>query len=118
MAPVIHGAPQATAGGAAAAIVAIRHDGSAVMPLGAGGTPSDLRVDRMMQALQVDRRELEQDYPKVLLDAEITCMRCRSKRQCFRELETGTVAANVENFCPNADLFLIFADDQGGSFRA
>ena len=72
----------------------------------------------MMQALHISRQELGQDYPRVLRDAEITCVQCRSKRRCFRELEAGTVAANLENFCPNADLFLIFADDQGGSFRA
>jgi hypothetical protein len=59
-----------------------------------------------------------QDYPGVLRDAEITCVQCRSKRRCFRELEAGTAAANLENLCPNADLFLIFADDRDGSFRA
>ena len=91
---------------------------SAFRPLGAGGTHPDLRVDRMMQALHIDRQELEQDYPGVLRDAVTTCVHCRSKRRCFRELETGTAAANVENFCPNADLFLIFADDRDGSFRA
>ena len=87
-------------------------------PLGAGGAQSDLRVDRMMQALRINRRELEQDYPKVLRDAEMTCARCRSKRRCFRELAAGTATANLENFCPNADLFLIFADDQDGCLRA
>jgi hypothetical protein len=72
----------------------------------------------MMQALRINRRELEQDYPKVLRDAEMTCAQCRSKRRCFRELAAGTATANLENFCPNADLFLIFADDQDGSLRA
>lgn len=91
---------------------------NAFQPLGASGTQPDLRVDRMIQAFHINRRELEQDYPRVLRDAEITCGQCRSKRRCFRELEAGTAAANLENFCPNADLFLIFADDQDGSFRA
>jgi len=66
----------------------------------------------MMQAFGVDRRELEQDYPRVLRDAEMTCERCPSKRRCFRELEAGTAAAHAEHFCPNADLFAIFADDR------
>ncbi len=91
---------------------------NAFQPQGASGTQPGLRVDRMMQALHINRQELEQDYHRVLRDAEITCVQCRSKRRCFRELEAGTAAANLENFCPNADLFLIFADDRDGSFRA
>lgn len=82
----------------------------------AGDAYSDLRIDRVMKVLHIDRRELEKDYPKVLRQAELTCFRCKSKRRCLRELEAGTVAANVELFCPNADLFAIFADgpDIGG----
>jgi hypothetical protein len=69
----------------------------------------------MMKVLGVDRSELDQDYPRVLRDAEIACMRCRSKRRCFRELEAGTAAKNVERFCPNADLLMIFADERNDS---
>lgn len=78
----------------------------------AGIAASELRINRMMQAFHVDRRELEQDFPGVLRDAEITCARCRLKRQCFRELERGTAVANAEHFCPNADLLMIFANDE------
>jgi hypothetical protein len=82
-----------------------------------GGADPELRINRMMRAFRVDRRELEQDYPRVLRDAEITCERCRSKRRCFRELEAGTAAAHADQFCPNADLLAIFADDRAGSLR-
>jgi hypothetical protein len=77
----------------------------------------ELRINRMMQVFRVDRRELEQDYPRVLRDAEITCARCRLKKQCLRKLEAGTATANAEHFCPNADLFMIFSDDHNDSVR-
>src|SRR5262245_4356333 len=54
-------------------------------PVG-NGRP-ELRLNRMMKVFCVDRHELEQDYPTVLRNAEIACMRCRSRRRCFRELE-------------------------------
>ena len=73
----------------------------------------DMRFTRIMEAFNVDRHELEQDYPKVLLDAQTTCMWCRSKRRCFRELEAGTAARNAEHFCPNADILMIFANNSG-----
>jgi hypothetical protein len=81
-------------------------------PAGSGG--SELRLNRMMEVFCVDRRALEQDYPRILRNAEITCMRCRLKRQCFRELEAGTAAKNAEHFCPNADL-MILADERNYS---
>lgn len=71
----------------------------------------ELRIERMMRAFRVDRRELEEDYTKILLDAEATCMRCRTKRRCLRELEAGTAVANAERFCPNADLMFMFGSD-------
>ncbi|WP_202332570.1 hypothetical protein [Mesorhizobium sp. L-8-3] len=80
------------------------------LPAGNGG--SELRLYRMMEAFRVNGGELEQDYPRMLRDAEIACMRCRSKRRCFRELEAGTAAKNAEHFCPNADLLMIFADER------
>ena len=75
------------------------------------GAKSELRIDRMMELFSVDRRELARDYAKVLLDAHITCLRCNSKRRCFRELEAGTAAAKAEQFCPNADILFVFAND-------
>ena len=79
------------------------------------GNAGPLRLDRMIEVLGVDRSELEQDYPRILRDAGIACVRCRSKRRCFRELEAGTAAKNVEHFCPNADLLMIFADERNDS---
>jgi hypothetical protein len=70
------------------------------------------RIDRMMQAFGIDSQELQRDYPRVLRDANVTCLHCKSKRRCLRELDAGTAAANAEQFCPNADLFAIFADGQ------
>jgi len=87
---------------------------NAYQPRG-GSAGSELRINRMMQAFRIDRRELEQDYPKVLQDAELTCARCRLKRECYRELEAGTAAANADHFCPNSDLFMIFANDRDDS---
>lgn len=81
----------------------------------AGNGGSELRLYRMMEAFCVNRGELEQDYPRILRDAEIACMRCRSKRRCFRELEGGTAAKNAEHFCPNTDLLTIFADERNDS---
>jgi hypothetical protein len=66
------------------------------------------------QRLGIDRQELQRDYPKILRDANLTCLYCKSKRQCLRELEAGTAVANAERFCPNADLFAIFADGEDG----
>lgn len=72
---------------------------------------SDIRIDRMMRAFHIDRHELEEDYPGVLRDVQATCLGCRSKRRCFRELENGTAVANAEHFCPNADVLMVFAND-------
>ena len=80
----------------------------------AGGAGSPQRIDRMMQAFGVDSQELQRDYPRVLRDASLTCLHCKSKRRCLRELEAGTAVANAELFCPNADLFAIFADGPEG----
>lgn len=84
-------------------------------PAGNGG--SELRLYRMMEAFRVNGGELEQDYPRILRDAELACMRCRSKRRCFRELQAGTAAKNAEHFCPNADLLMIFANERNDSLR-
>jgi hypothetical protein len=80
----------------------------------AGSTGPVQRIDRMMQLFGIDREELQRDYPKVLRDANMTCLYCKSKRRCLRELEAGTAIAHAEQFCPNADLFAIFADDRTG----
>lgn len=76
---------------------------------------SELRLNRMTEVFRVDRRELEKDFPRVLRNAEIACMRCRPKRRCTRELEAGSAAKNAEHFCPNADLFMILADERNDS---
>ena len=72
----------------------------------------ELRIERMMRAFHVDRHELEEDYTRILLDAEMTCLRCRAKRRCLRELQAGTAVANAEHFCPNADRLFVFANDR------
>jgi hypothetical protein len=80
-------------------------------PVEAAADGCEMRFNRMMAAFNLNRRELERDYPKVLLDAQTTCVWCRSKRRCFRELEAGTAARNAEHFCPNADILMVFAND-------
>lgn len=82
-----------------------------------GAGDCEMRFNRMMAAFNVDRGELEQDYPKVMLDARTTCVWCRSKRRCFRELEAGTAAKNAEHFCPNADILMVFANDPAPAVR-
>jgi hypothetical protein len=72
----------------------------------------ELRIERMMRAFHVNRHELEEDYTRILLDAEMTCLRCRAKRRCLRELQAGTAVANAEHFCPNADILFVFANDR------
>jgi hypothetical protein len=39
----------------------------------------------------------------VLRDMERVCSLCSHKRQCDRDLATGTAAAHYEEYCGNAD---------------
>ena len=77
-------------------------------------TPADLRelaskgpgaadlLKKMLVALKVDPKELNQIDQRVTRDLQRLCISCQTKRRCEHELAAGTAARNMHEFCPNA----------------
>ncbi len=71
---------------------------------------SDERVDadllrRRMDALQIDRRELEKDDLLLFDELQSVCALCRSKEQCTRDLVHELNDARWDKwlaYCPNS----------------
>jgi transcriptional regulator with XRE-family HTH domain len=60
-------------------------------------------LPKMLTALGIDQESLSRTEPLVLRDMERVCSMCIHKRQCERDLATGTAAAHYEQYCGNAD---------------
>jgi hypothetical protein len=79
-----------------------------------GMTPSDLRtlasqgptgadlLKKMLVALNVDPKVLNEIDPRITRDLQRSCITCGEKRRCKHELAAGTAARNMHEFCPNA----------------
>jgi hypothetical protein len=60
-------------------------------------------LPKMLTALGIDQEALARTEPHVLRDMERVCSMCNHKRQCDRDLATGTAAKHYETYCGNAD---------------
>lgn len=79
-----------------------------------GMTPADLRelaskgpgaadlLKKMLVALNVDPKALNEIDQRVTRDLQRLCINCQTKRRCEHELAAGTAAKNMHEFCPNA----------------
>ena len=77
-------------------------------------TPADLRelvskgpaaadlLRRMLIALKVDPRALNQIDQRVIRDLQRLCITCGEKNRCEHELVAGTATKHMHEFCPNA----------------
>jgi len=72
-------------------------------------------LPKMLSALSVDARALEDADPAVMRDLQRTCVFCDHKSLCERELAEGTAAQHFRQFCPNALTFdaLLRRTDRG-----
>ena len=57
---------------------------------------------RMLVALKVDPKVLDQMDQRVTRDLQRLCTTCGDKRRCQHELAAGTAVHNMHEFCPNA----------------
>ena len=62
-------------------------------------------LPKMLSALSVDARALEDADPAVMRDLQRTCVFCDHKSLCQRELAEGTAAQHFRQFCPNSHTF-------------
>jgi hypothetical protein len=67
----------------------------------AGKSPASA-IDQLLAALGVDRSRRPFSEPALVRDLQGLCSACVFKRQCGRELATGTAAAHYRTYCPNA----------------
>ena len=62
-------------------------------------------LPKMLSALSVDARALEDTDSAVMRDLQRTCVLCDHKSLCQRELAEGTAAQHFRQFCPNSHTF-------------
>jgi transcriptional regulator with XRE-family HTH domain len=67
------------------------------------GSQSESDLAYMIKALGIDEAALRRAESTLLRDMERVCSFCAHKRQCHRELATGTAATNYVEYCENAD---------------
>jgi len=69
-------------------------------------TPDDVvaadLVLKMLVALRVDPKALENTDPHVMRDLQRLCTTCGAKKRCKHELADGTAGDHFREFCPNA----------------
>lgn len=66
-----------------------------------GPNAADL-VLKMLVALRVDPKALENTDPHVMRDLQRLCTTCGAKKRCKHELADGTAGDHFREFCPNA----------------
>lgn len=59
-------------------------------------------LKRLLIALDVDPKKLDDIDPRVARDMHWLCFNCSNKSRCKHELSGGTAAQTFRNFCPNA----------------
>jgi hypothetical protein len=59
-------------------------------------------LKKMLVALKIDPKALNEIDQRVTCDLQRLCITCRVKRRCKNELAAGTAAKNMHEFCPNA----------------
>ncbi len=66
-----------------------------------GPNAADLLL-KMLVALRIDPKTLENSDPYVMRDLQRLCTTCGVKNRCEHELGGGTAADHFREFCPNA----------------
>ena len=66
-----------------------------------GPNAADLLL-KMLVALHVDPKVLENTDPHVMQDLQRLCTTCGAKKRCEHELADGTAGDHFREFCPNA----------------
>jgi hypothetical protein len=69
--------------------------------LAASGRRDTQQVTRLLNALGIDRAQLERAEPQVARDLEIGCAECGSERRCERDLDAGRSQREFHKYCPN-----------------
>jgi hypothetical protein len=69
--------------------------------LAASGRRDTQQVTRLLNALGIDRAQLERAEPQVARDLEIGCAECGSERRCERDLDAGRSPREFHKYCPN-----------------
>ena len=79
-----------------------------------GPNAADLLL-KMLVALHVDPKALENTDPHVMRDLQRLCTTCGAKKRCEHELADGTADNNFREFCPNAFTLDALLDRKGQS---
>jgi hypothetical protein len=75
---------------------------SELVALGKKGPNAADLLQKLLVALGVDAEGLVHDDPLVVRDLQRLCITCGYKRQCAMDLESGVMAENFRDYCPNA----------------
>jgi hypothetical protein len=59
-------------------------------------------LKRMLSALWIDGRIMQEANPILLRDMQKVCTFCQNTRRCRKELETGSAGENFHDYCPNS----------------
>ena len=79
-----------------------------------GPNAADLLL-KMLVALHVDPKVLENTDPHVMRDLQRLCTTCGAKKRCEHELADGTAGDHFREFCPNAFTLDALLDRKGQS---
>jgi hypothetical protein len=60
-------------------------------------------LDRVLDLLKIDRRELETHDPELVAALRRSCAKCRDWRECARDLDAGAFSADIERYCMNKE---------------
>ena len=64
--------------------------------------PTADELPRLLEALGISARDLARVEPTVGANLERVCALCESKRECDRDLASGTSAEHYQEYCLNA----------------
>jgi hypothetical protein len=64
--------------------------------------PTADELPRLLEALGISARDLARIEPTVGANLERVCALCESKRECNRDLTSGTSAEHYQEYCLNA----------------
>lgn len=59
----------------------------------------------MMRAAGLDPEAVQQNFHNIMRDVQITCIACRNRAHCARELAAGRARDTYHEFCGNAEIF-------------
>jgi len=60
------------------------------------------QMPRLLEALGIGAQDVARVEPMVVQDMERVCAMCKSKRECDRDLASGSSAEHYQEYCLNA----------------